>query len=111
MRSPSSIYTRKKLGMFWVGNLSMALTKVWSGLWNGTNNTLANLSRARNNTKPCLCRSTNMTCRVCGNLLPDQPLARYANMPSVAQNLPDEKSLSRYSGVDLNVCQCRTCGL
>ena len=48
---------------------------------------------------------------MCGKGLFDEPLLRYKNMPMVAQNLPDERSLGEDKGVDLTVCQCSGCGL
>ena len=55
--------------------------------------------------------TADMKCRVCSNSLFDQPLARYENMPAVAQNLPTADSLSDDKGVDLDVFQCAGCGL
>jgi SAM-dependent methyltransferase len=51
------------------------------------------------------------TCRVCGQRLAGDPLLRFANMPGVAQFLPDTESLDRDVGVDLEVRQCSGCGL
>lgn len=50
-------------------------------------------------------------CRICERQLFDRPLARYANMPGVAQFLPDASTLDADRGVDLAVCQCSGCGL
>jgi 2-polyprenyl-3-methyl-5-hydroxy-6-metoxy-1,4-benzoquinol methylase len=50
-------------------------------------------------------------CRVCGGRLFDEPLARYANMPKSAQELPDAAALADETGVDLEVFQCAACGL
>ena len=50
-------------------------------------------------------------CRICERQLLDQPLARYANMPRVAQFLPDTSTLDDDRGLDLVVCQCSGCGL
>jgi 2-polyprenyl-3-methyl-5-hydroxy-6-metoxy-1,4-benzoquinol methylase len=50
-------------------------------------------------------------CRICERELFDRPLARYANMPRVAQFLPDASNLDADRGLDLVVCQCSGCGL
>lgn len=50
-------------------------------------------------------------CRVCGSALFDEPLARYANMPKAAQELPEAAALADEIGVDLEVRQCEACGL
>ena len=50
-------------------------------------------------------------CRICTGKLFDQPLLRYENMPAVAQNFPDSNSITQDCGVDLEVVQCRECGL
>ena len=50
-------------------------------------------------------------CRVCNNNFFEEPLLKYKNMPSVAQYLPDKKSLRKDKGIDLEVCQCSGCGL
>ena len=50
-------------------------------------------------------------CRVCGHEFFDEPLLRYENMPKAAQFMPDAGSLKNDRGVDLEVCQCRGCGL
>lgn len=50
-------------------------------------------------------------CRVCGHEFFEEPLLRYENMPKAAQFLPDAKSLKNDKGVDLEVCQCSSCGL
>ena len=50
-------------------------------------------------------------CRICQRPLFDQPLARYANMPRVAQFLPDASTVEADRGLDLVVCQCSGCGL
>jgi SAM-dependent methyltransferase len=54
-------------------------------------------------TRPC--------CRVCAGDLFDEPLLRYANMPRVAQFLPDESTVRTDTGRDLNIRQCSGCGL
>lgn len=54
-------------------------------------------------TRPC--------CRVCARDLFDEPLLRYANMPRVAQFLPDESTVRADTGRDLNIRQCSGCGL
>jgi SAM-dependent methyltransferase len=50
-------------------------------------------------------------CRVCASPLFDEPLLRYANMPRLAQFLPDASTLPSDTGGDLIVCQCSGCGL
>lgn len=54
---------------------------------------------------------TRPDCRVCGRALFDEPLLRYANMPRVAQFLPDSSTVSTDTGTDLQVRQCSGCGL
>jgi SAM-dependent methyltransferase len=54
-------------------------------------------------TRPC--------CRVCARDLFDEPLLRYANMPRVAQFLPDASSVQTDTGRDLAIRQCSGCGL
>ena len=51
------------------------------------------------------------SCRVCDGDFFEQPLLRYQNMPSAAQNMPDSNSIHLDKGVDLEVCQCFMCGL
>jgi len=51
-----------------------------------------------------------MNCRICGRS-PLSELSVYGNMPSVAQNLPDEGALRSDRGVDLRICQCEFCGV
>jgi 2-polyprenyl-3-methyl-5-hydroxy-6-metoxy-1,4-benzoquinol methylase len=50
-------------------------------------------------------------CRICERPLFDRPLAQYANMPCVAQFLPDASTIDADRGLDLNVRQCSGCGL
>jgi len=50
-------------------------------------------------------------CRACGGALFHDPLARYANMPKAAQDLPEASDLADDLGVDLEVRQCLACGL
>lgn len=50
-------------------------------------------------------------CRVCTRVLFDEPLLRYANMPRVAQFLPDASSVDSDTGLDLDIRQCSGCGL
>lgn len=50
-------------------------------------------------------------CRVCARELFDEPLLWYANMPRVAQFLPDQSSVHTDTGQDLAVRQCSGCGL
>jgi SAM-dependent methyltransferase len=50
-------------------------------------------------------------CRVCARALFDRPLLRYANMPRVAQFLPDASTVGSDTGLDLAIRQCSGCGL
>lgn len=50
-------------------------------------------------------------CRVCGQKFFDKSLLVYKNMPAVAQNFPDEKSLKSDMGIEMKVYQCSGCGL
>jgi 2-polyprenyl-3-methyl-5-hydroxy-6-metoxy-1,4-benzoquinol methylase len=50
-------------------------------------------------------------CRVCDENFFETPLLKYANMPSIAQHLPDKDSLREDRGIDLEICQCSGCGL
>ena len=50
-------------------------------------------------------------CRICASPLFDEPLVRYANMPRLAQFLPDAATMSADTGLDLAVYQCSGCGL
>jgi len=50
-------------------------------------------------------------CRICDGFLFN--LIAYENMPKAAQNLPDQEHIRNGSdaGVDIEVCQCKECGL
>src|SRR3989338_1993609 len=50
-------------------------------------------------------------CRVCKQDFFGKHLLEYKNMPSVAQNFPDEKNLKNDKGANLRLCQCSGCGL
>ena len=50
-------------------------------------------------------------CRVCFGNFFDEPLLRYDNMPKAAQHLPDADTVAFETGVNLEVCQCMSCGL
>jgi SAM-dependent methyltransferase len=54
---------------------------------------------------------TAARCRVCARPLFDEPLLRYANMPRLAQFLPDASTVAADTGLDLVVRQCSGCGL
>jgi SAM-dependent methyltransferase len=54
---------------------------------------------------------TPARCRVCGRPLFDEPLLRYANMPRLAQFLPDASTVAADTGLDLVIRQCSGCGL
>ena len=49
-------------------------------------------------------------CILCGNELCDVVLTLH-NMPSHVQNLPKKEELKGDAAIDLNLCQCRSCGL
>ena len=48
-------------------------------------------------------------CRVCENVLFEQTLLEYKNMPGAAQYMPSQDGLKDDYGVDLNICQCSGC--
>jgi 2-polyprenyl-3-methyl-5-hydroxy-6-metoxy-1,4-benzoquinol methylase len=50
-------------------------------------------------------------CRVCGREFFEERLLQYANMPKAAQNFPNSADLACETGVDLDVYQCKGCGL
>ena len=50
-------------------------------------------------------------CILCGQPLPEESFLSLSGMPSCAQNIPDKDSLHKDSGMDLNLFQCRSCGL
>ncbi len=50
-------------------------------------------------------------CIVCGKQLNPEPLMKCTNMPASAQDIPEYAELSNESGIDLNLCQCASCGL
>ena len=50
-------------------------------------------------------------CRLCGCKFPDTPLLIYENMPKAAQFLPDVETVKNEKGIDMNIFQCRGCGL
>lgn len=50
-------------------------------------------------------------CIVCGEELSGEPLIKFDNMPSSAQNIPNKNELSHDKGIQLNLCQCMKCGL
>tara|TARA_Y100000034_G_C6863799_1_gene393452 strand:- start:98 stop:1240 length:1143 start_codon:yes stop_codon:yes gene_type:complete len=54
---------------------------------------------------------TASKCRVCGEGFFKTPILKFENMPKAAQNFPTEATLSEDSGVDLELCQCKACGL
>jgi SAM-dependent methyltransferase len=49
-------------------------------------------------------------CRICGRLLPVEPLLRYSNMPKSAQFMPEAATLGSDNGIDLDIRQCTGCG-
>lgn len=53
----------------------------------------------------------DISCRVCGKRLFDEPLLVYKNMPKVAQYFPDDKTVDGDMGEDLEIFQCSGCGL
>ena len=50
-------------------------------------------------------------CIACGAELYEKPLLQLKNMPASAQGLPTEAELCSDKGVDINLCECRGCGL
>tara|TARA_Y100000310_G_scaffold69533_1_gene65057 strand:- start:3906 stop:5102 length:1197 start_codon:yes stop_codon:yes gene_type:complete len=50
-------------------------------------------------------------CRVCGSEFFNTPILKFENMPKAAQNFPTASTLKEDCGVDLDVCQCKACGL
>lgn len=50
-------------------------------------------------------------CRLCHNLLVEKPLLTFRNMPASAQGFPTEQELSTDSGSELEICQCKKCGM
>lgn len=53
----------------------------------------------------------NRKCRVCNGTIFEAPLIIYKNMPSIAQFLPDVNTVDKDVGIDIEVCQCKKCGL
>ncbi len=54
---------------------------------------------------------TKKRCRVCGNKFFGRAVLRYKNVPRSAQYLPDANLVKKDKGIDLNVYQCKGCGL
>lgn len=50
-------------------------------------------------------------CFVCGANLFSEPLLKFENMPASAQDIPDKAEVIHDSGISLQLCQCRGCGL
>ena len=50
-------------------------------------------------------------CKVCGQLLYQEPVLTLEDMPSVAQYLPDDITKDNDHSVNLEVYQCQNCGL
>lgn len=50
-------------------------------------------------------------CLLCGNTLSDSVIFKCHNLPESAQNIPDENEIEFDKGVNLNLCQCKFCGL
>ena len=48
-------------------------------------------------------------CLACGENL--EELAVFHNMPKSAQEFPTKEELATEKGMDLSLCQCRSCGL
>lgn len=55
--------------------------------------------------------SKQTNCRVCNSPFFDEPLLILSNMPAAAQNFPDSSNVEFEHGQDLELCQCRACGL
>lgn len=52
-----------------------------------------------------------MICRCCNNFFNGKAILHLENMPGMAQNFPDENSLKKDEGMDLDLYQCPYCGL
>lgn len=50
-------------------------------------------------------------CRCCREEISGEPVLKYFDMPGMAQNFPDEAHLSEDSSIDIELYQCRNCGL
>lgn len=50
-------------------------------------------------------------CRTCDATLDAPPVLSYRNMPGAAQNFPEERTLANDTGSDLDLYECRNCGL
>lgn len=50
-------------------------------------------------------------CILCGEPLPNESFLSLHGMPSCAQNIPGQDSFYKDVGMDLNLFQCRSCGL
>jgi 2-polyprenyl-3-methyl-5-hydroxy-6-metoxy-1,4-benzoquinol methylase len=50
-------------------------------------------------------------CRFCKDVLPEKPLLKLFNMPESAQNFPTKFTLTNDKGIDLEIYQCKSCGL
>ena len=50
-------------------------------------------------------------CRVCGGDFYPEPLLSFTGMPRCAQDFPDARMVAADTGVDLELRQCRQCGL
>jgi 2-polyprenyl-3-methyl-5-hydroxy-6-metoxy-1,4-benzoquinol methylase len=48
-------------------------------------------------------------CRICGGQL--ELILKYKNTPGKVQNLPDKKEVANDKGIDLEIYQCRFCGM
>ena len=50
-------------------------------------------------------------CIACGAILEDKPIITLDDMPSIAQNLPDERTVDKDKGVTISLYRCTGCGL
>lgn len=50
-------------------------------------------------------------CIVCGESIEDNVLMNINNLPASAQDIPTYEELKDDCGIDLNLCQCKKCGL
>ena len=50
-------------------------------------------------------------CRFCKDVLPEKLLLKLFNMPESAQNFPTKFTLTNDKGIDLEIYQCKSCGL
>lgn len=54
---------------------------------------------------------SKLKCRACDGVFFDAPLLKYSNMPASAQGFLSQSEMQYDQGVDVEVCQCASCGL